>query len=104
MNRSILALAGLLVASTPFAAAPAHAVPVSAPQAQQAQAGMPSDRLVPAQFVVRERRYERGPRWRAERRWDRRWDGYTGQVCRSRVVVGVNRFGVRERRVIRTCR
>ena len=104
MNRSILVLAGLLVASTPFAAAPAHAVPVSATQVQQAQAGMPSDLLVPAQFVVRERRYERGydrgPRWRAQRRWD----GYTGQVCRSRVVVGVNRFGVRERRVIRTCR
>jgi hypothetical protein len=102
MTRTALALAGLLVAFSPFAAAaPAAALPVAAPTAQVAD---PADTIVPVQYVVRERYRERGPRWREERRWNRRWDGYTGQVCRSRVIVQVNPFGVRERRVVRTCR
>lgn len=102
MNRIVLALAGLIAAGTPFAAAsPASALPVAAPSALVSE---PSPSLVPAQVIIRERYRERGPRWRDERRWNREWDGYTGQVCRSRVIVHVNRFGMRERRVVQTCR
>ncbi len=107
--RTILLLAGALLIATPAAAA------VATP-------GTPGTAAVPAvttgvqfaQFIIRERsREDMRPGWRGERRgWrdDRRrwsrgrgWDGYTGQVCRTRTVYQVNRFGQRVRRVIRSC-
>jgi hypothetical protein len=105
--RTILLLAGALTLAAP-AAAPA-ASPAAATPAVRFEAAPADFRM--AQFIIRERAREdvwpgerRG--WRHDRRrWgrDRDWDGYTGQVCRTRTVYQVNRFGERVRRVIRTC-
>jgi hypothetical protein len=105
--RTILLLAGALTLAAPAAA------PAASPAAATPALGLetaPADVRM-AQFIIRERTREdvwpgerRG--WRNDRRrWgrDRDWDGYTGQVCRTRTVYQVNRFGERVRRVIRTC-
>ncbi len=101
--RSMLLIAGALMLATPaVAASPTTPGAVPAPHAS---AGIDRAPVEPAQFVIRERYRTnwRDRRWRDNRRWDRRWDGYTGQVCRTRTVYTTNRFGERVRRVIRTC-
>jgi hypothetical protein len=108
--RTILLLAGALMIATPAAAA------VATPDTAVATAlpAVTTDAQL-AQFIFREpSREDVTPGWPGERRrgWRsdrRRWnrdreeDGYTGQICRTRTVYQVNRFGQRVRRVIRSC-
>jgi hypothetical protein len=98
----IVLLAGALTLATPAASA----VATTAPAPPRVTTGVEL-----AQVIIRERtREDLRPMWRSERRdwrdrrrWSRDWDGYTGQVCRTRTVYKIDRFGERVRRVVRTC-
>jgi hypothetical protein len=107
--RTIILFAGALMIATPAAAAVATPGTADATALPAVTSGVQS-----AQFIFRERsREDMIPGWPGERRgWRndrRRWnrdrdqDGYTGQICRTRTVYQVNRFGQRVRRVIRSC-
>lgn len=105
--RTIFLLAGALTLATPAAAA----VMMTDMAAMPATTSEIAPELQLAQVIIRERtREDMRPGWRGwrddRRRWSRGrgWDGYTGQICRTRTVYQVNRFGQRVRRVIRTCK
>ncbi len=97
MNRMMFAFAGAVLMVTPAVASGRDAgpAPVGASSSFQVAQAMYRDTY----------REDVRPGWRSERRMrrDRRWDGYTGQVCRTRVVYRLTPYGERVRRVIRTC-